>query len=265
MDGTHVPMTLPLAGGRFLPTAPGGRPVEWAATGRSGGVSRPPYDALNLAEYVGDDPACVRANHGRLAAALGLDGSALCLMGAVHGAQVAVVDRPGVVPGVDALVTSVPNLAIVALGADCVPLALAGTDGRTIAVAHCGWRGLVADVLGATVAVMRTNGAEVAAAILGPSVCGACYPVPGARAASVVEGTSVAVARAALVTTSDGQPGIDVRRGLLARLSELGVPTGAVTLAGGCTVEDPDLFSYRRDSVTGRQGIAIRTHGCTHG
>ena len=31
----------------------------------------------------------------------------------------------------------------------------------------------------------------------------------------------------------------------------------AIVLAGSCTVEDPRLFSYRRDGVTGRQGMAV--------
>jgi copper oxidase (laccase) domain-containing protein len=35
------------------------------------------------------------------------------------------------------------------------------------------------------------------------------------------------------------------------------VPAAAIRTVGGCTVEDPGLFSYRRDGVTGRQGILV--------
>jgi copper oxidase (laccase) domain-containing protein len=66
------------------------------------------------------------------------------------------------------------------------------------------------------------------------------------------------VAAAALVTCPDGQPGIDVREGVRARLRDLGVEARRIRTAGGCTVEDPDLFSFRRDGVTGRQGIGLR-------
>ena len=252
---------LPLAGGRIAPTAPGGRPVIWAATGRSGGVSRPPFDTLNLAGYVGDDPAAVDANRGRVATGLGLPPVSLAVMDSVHGADIAAVDRPGVYAGVDAMITIRPDLAVMALGADCVPMGLVGDDGITVGAVHCGWRGLAADVLGAAIAEMRARGVEVRAVILGPSVCGACYPVPATRVADLRGSVSAAVASASVVRTPDGQPGIDVAAGLLARLGELRVPMGAVTRAGGCTVEDRGLFSYRRDGRTGRQGLAICTLG----
>lgn len=233
-----------------------GRPARWAATGRSGGASVAPYESLNLADYVGDDHDAVRANRARLAAALGLRADRLVVMDAVHGADVATVEAPGVAPTADALVTRTPGLAIVALGADCVPIALIGDDGRTVAVAHCGWRGLVADVVGAVVARMEGLGSGVQRVVLGPAVCGFCYPVPVERADEVRAACPGDVAAAALVTCADGQPGIDVRSGVMARLGTLGVAAGNVEWAGGCTVEDPSLFSFRRDGVTGRQGIA---------
>lgn len=247
---------LPLAAGA-LPRVTGGRPVLWAATGRSGGVSRAPFDGLNLAGYVGDDPDDVAENRRLLAAHFGLPASRLALMDAVHGDEVAEVVDGGVVAGVDVLVTDRPDLVIVALGADCVPLALVGDDGCTIAVAHCGWRGLVVGAVGAAVGTVRERGADIALAVLGPSVCGACYPVPPARAEEVRTAVPRAVADAALVTCADGQPGIDVREGVAAQLVSLGVPVGAIERAGGCTVTDPGLFSYRRDGLTGRQGIAV--------
>ncbi len=227
----------------------------WAATGRAGGVSRPPYDSLNLADYVGDAHDDVATNRARLAGQVGARGDSYAVMAAVHGAEVAVVSRAGTVPGVDALLTQEPGLAIVALGADCVPLALVGDDGGTVAVAHCGWRGLVADVVGVVVSAMRDHGAAVGAVVLGPAVCGRCYPVPRDRADQVAGRCSPAVAAAALTTCLDGQPGIDVRHGVRARLAELGIDEAVIRTAGGCTVEDPNLFSYRRDGATGRQGV----------
>jgi YfiH family protein len=252
---------FPIAAGVVDPRSPGGRPASWAATGRSGGTSSAPYASLNLAGYVGDADAAVAENRRRLAVALGLPGARLAVMDSVHGADVAVVSSPGVVAGVDALLTQEPDLAIVALGADCVPVVLIGDDDRTVAVAHCGWRGLVADVLGAVVAAMADHGSGVARVILGPAVCGRCYPVPPERAWEVAAAWPGPVADAALVACADGQPGIDVRRGAAARLVGLGVAPDAITLAGGCTVEDPGLFSFRRDGVTGRQGVAACRHG----
>ena len=248
---------LTIASGTVFPSRPGGRPARWAATGRLGGVSQPPYDSLNLAWHVGDEPAHVAVNMDRLAASIGCAAGQWAVPDAVHGATVAVVDGPGRVEGVDAIVTDRPGLALVALAADCVPVVLVGDDDRTVAVVHCGWRGLVADVVGATVSVLRERGADVARAVLGPSVCGGCYPVPPERAAAVRASCPEPVWSAALLQCADGQPGIDVARGVRAQLDVLGVPPQVVEVVPGCTVEDPALFSHRRDGVTGRQGVVV--------
>ncbi|MCX6433616.1 MAG: polyphenol oxidase family protein, partial [Actinobacteria bacterium] len=182
----------------------------------------------------------------------------LALMDSVHGAEVATALGPGVFSGVDGLVTQERDLVIVARGADCVPIALVGDDGRTIAVAHCGWQGLTAGIIDAIVDAIARHDSGIAAAVLGPAVCGTCYPVPPDRVAAVATLCSASVAAAALVTCQDGQPGIDVRQGVAARLRERGVPPEAIRLVGGCTVEDRNLFSFRRDGRTGRQGIGIR-------
>ena len=60
--------------------------ARYAFTDRYGGLSRPPYDALNLGDHVGDDPAAVADNRRRLAEAVGLDAGRLVLMSQVHGA-----------------------------------------------------------------------------------------------------------------------------------------------------------------------------------
>ena len=54
-------------------------------TDRLGGVSSRPYDALNLGDHVGDDPAAVAENRRRLAAGLGLAPGRLAFMQQVHG------------------------------------------------------------------------------------------------------------------------------------------------------------------------------------
>ena len=63
--------------------------ARYALTDRYGGVSRPPYDALDLGDHVGDDPAAVSENRRLLALGLGLDPAALVFMQQVHGTEVA--------------------------------------------------------------------------------------------------------------------------------------------------------------------------------
>lgn len=248
-----MPLTA-VASGVVPPRGPAGSSAAWAATGRAGGVSRGPHATANLAGHVGDDPDHVATNRRRLAATVGAEH--LAVMDAEHGNSVAVVDEPGQVQGVDALVTDRPGLAIAALAADCATVILLGDDDRTVAVVHCGWRGLVNDVVGETAAVLRTRRVVVAAAVVGPAVCGVCYPVPDERADEVRRARSGAVTAAALVTCADGQQGIDVAAGIVQRIQEL-APAARIARSPRCTVEDAELFSFRRDGVTGRHGLVV--------
>jgi YfiH family protein len=225
-----------------LPGAVGG------FTMRAGGVSAAPYDSLNLALHVGDDPDDVLAN--RAAARLG--GAPTAYPEQVHGSRVAVAVGPcGLTEwpdgaGCDAVVTAVDGLPIGVLVADCMPVLLADAAAGVVGAAHAGRRGLAAGVLQATLDAMTGLGAapERIRAVIGPAICGRCYEVP----AELRDEVDAAVPGTACETAA-GTPGLDLPAGALRVLRDAGV---AVTSVGICTAEDPRFFSYRRDGVTGR-------------
>ena len=228
--------------------------ATWAATGRAGGTSVGAYESLNLAEYVGDDDLAVAENRRRTAGLVGLGSTDLAVMGAVHGADVALVSEGGPVVGVDAMVTTSRGIALLALAADCVPLVLADPVAGVIAAVHCGWRGLGAGVVAATVGLMRGVGASDLEAVIGPAICADCYPVPRERTDTLRGMLPSEVSDLACLERGD-QSFIDVRAGVTAQLENLGVRPRQLAI---CTHESADLFSYRRDTVTGRQGMIIR-------
>jgi YfiH family protein len=232
------------------PTAPSAVRPRRVVTDRRGGRSSAPYDSFNLGDHVGDDPAAVTANRERLAREIGVAPDRLVWMNQVHGTAVAVVDGPraDVVPGTDALVTTTPGLVLCVLVADCVPVLMADAEAGVVAAVHAGREGVRQGVVPAALAAMRDLGArpERISALLGPAVCGADYEVPAAMRAEVAR-----VAPAAAVRTRRGTPGLDLRAGLAELLRGAGV--GQVVHDPRCTVEDRQLFSHRRDGVTGRQ------------
>jgi len=225
--------------------------VHGIFTTRTGGVSMPPYAELNLGEYVGDDLRAVGDNRARVAAALGLAPERVVFMRQVHGAEVALVDaRPDQPPTADALVTTTPGLALAAVVADCVPVLLAEPYVGVVAAAHAGRRGVELGVVPATLQAMTRLGARPARvhARLGPGVGPCCYEVPAQMQAAVgalVPGTVGGSPR-----SRAGRPSLDLRAGIEGQLREAGVEH--IGLVGGCTADDPELFSYRRDRTTGR-------------
>ncbi|WP_372509221.1 peptidoglycan editing factor PgeF [Actinomadura madurae] len=202
---------------------------------------------MNLGGAVGDDPAAVSANRRRAAAALGADPERTVFMRQVHGADVAHATSPDLPGEADAVVTTVPGLALAVLVADCAPVLLADPVAGVVGAAHSGRPGTAAGVVPALVKAMRERGAEPArmTAAIGPAACGRCYEVPAAMRDEVA-----AAVPAAYATTARGTPGLDIRAGVAEQLAAAGV--GRVETDPRCTIEDPGLFSYRREGRTGR-------------
>ncbi|ASO19458.1 hypothetical protein FHR81_000866 [Actinoalloteichus hoggarensis] len=228
--------------------------VRRVITTRDGGVSSAPYDSFNLGDHVGDDPTSVEANRRRLAAELPGTPDGLVWMEQVHGRGTAIVDGPTAEPveATDALVTTRPGLALVALVADCVPVLLADPEAGVVSAVHAGRVGSRVGVVPAALRAMIEMGASVerVEALLGPSICGKCYEVPAAMRADVDAHLPGSASR-----TRQGRPGLDLRAGLRRQLTEAGI--ARLGMDPRCTVESPELFSHRRESTTGRFGAAI--------
>lgn len=234
------------------PASAHGATVELAFTGRSAGAGTAPYRGLNLGGHVGDDAVSVETNRTALAAQLGLPRQQLLFVNQVHGDQVAVVSAPwaGLAPNADAMVTRETGLALAVLVADCVPVLLHNARAGVVAAVHAGRPGMVAEVVLRTVERMRGLGASEVSAVVGPSVCGRCYEVPAPLADE-----AATVAPSSRTRSWTGTLAIDVAAGVVEQLVGADV---AVTWVPGCTREHDDLYSYRRDRVTGRfAGIVL--------
>ena len=222
--------------------------VQVAFSTRDGGVSEGPYDSLNLGILTDDDPEHVVENRRRLCAALGVDPERATMAFQVHGTRVTEAHPTGVVtPGTeyvqcDGLWTAEPGQGLMLVTADCLPIALARTDGTRLVVLHAGWRGLLAGIADAGVAA--AHGESVA--VIGPGIGPCCYEVGEEVAAPFRERFDDDVA-------PDGH--LDLPLAAERALEAAGVTR--VDRVGGCTACDPETyFSHRRDrGVTGRQGV----------
>ena len=225
-------------------------------TDRRGGVSESPFESLNVAAHVGDDPDAVAANRALVAARAGVPADRLVLLAGTSGGPVGSIDvtSPGEVSGLEALVTTTPDLAIGVTAADCVPVLLADEDAGVIGAAHAGRRGVQTHIVVDTVNRMTDMGAESnrLRVWIGPAICGRCYEVGEDVAAQ-----TLAVAPAAESTTSWGTTALDLPSAVRAQLAACGVEAAHVASDDRCTREDPTLYSYRRDGRTGRQASVI--------
>ncbi|MEV0760984.1 peptidoglycan editing factor PgeF [Nocardia sp. NPDC050435] len=223
--------------------------VRRVTTTRAGGFSAPPYDSFNLGDHVGDEPNAVRRNRERLAEGIGLTPDRLVWMEQIHGRTVEIVDGPRAeaVPATDALVTTVPNLALVTLSADCVPILLSDDEAGVIAAVHAGRIGARIGIVPKVLEAMVSVGARVEriGAFLGPAASGRQYEVPADMRADVEKHLPGSAS-----TTVRGTPSLDLRAGIRRQLTAAGI--GAVAEDPRCTIEDKTLFSHRRGAPTGR-------------
>ncbi|MET3807032.1 YfiH family protein [Nakamurella sp. UYEF19] len=233
---------------------------RWRFTTRAGfegaeGISRPPYEQFNLGLNVGDDPLAVQVNRSVLTREIGAEPQLLAFMSQVHGTNIAEINgpTPEPVPYTDGMVSATPGVGLAVLVADCVPVMAQDPERGVIGVAHAGRLGAAAGIVPALVDRMVSLGAHAPdlQVVLGPAICGRCYEVPAAMRDAVE-----AQLPGSACETAQGTAGLDLRIGLARQLRALGV--GAVEIDERCTREDPDLFSHRRSSPTGRFAGVIR-------
>lgn len=251
----------------LVPRWPAPPHVHAACTERAGGVSLPPYDTLNLGDHVGDAPAAVARNRALHAQALGVRP---VYLQQVHGVGVVEVtsDTPdGTVA--DACWTTRRGVACTIMVADCLPVLLADRDGRVVAAAHCGWRGLageaglgVLEALWASLWPQLAASADAAArhmlAWLGPCIGPDAFEVgPEVREAFMAADHGAGVC---FRVHGEGKYLADLPALARRRLQALGIDaiSGNDGSAAWCTVRQPSrFFSHRRDRVSGRLAAAV--------
>ena len=245
------------------------RGVHAFVTTRHGGHSSGGWSSFNLAQHAGDAAAAVSANRALLLQTLraetGIDVPAIQWVSQVHGTRVFHAGNAALpAPEADAVYAKGSQLAIGVLTADCLPVLFCSSDGREIAVAHAGWRGLLGGVLEATVASFHAQPWAISA-WLGPAI-GPCHFEVGDEVRTAFVAGSVPEHRAATeaafaVGARPGKWLADLYALARLRLRRCGLEQ----IAGQplCTVCNNERFySYRKQPLTGRFAtLVLQGHG----
>ncbi|AUI65425.1 MULTISPECIES: peptidoglycan editing factor PgeF [Glaesserella] len=228
--------------------------VHAFTTTREGGVSQAPFDSFNLGDHVSDDPKSVQANREILHEQGNLPHFPIYLT-QTHSTRVIRLPYAGDNLEADAVYTNQANQVCLVMTADCLPALFCSKDGREVAAAHAGWRGLCDGVLEATVAEFECDPADISV-WLGPAIGPTAFQV----GEDVIEQFAAVdpQAREAFVPDEliNGKFLGDLYQIARQRLNKLGI----TDISGGdyCTYCDAEqFFSYRRDNVTGRMATLI--------
>lgn len=161
--------------------------------------------------------------------------------------------------GVDALVTTLPGLGVMAKTADCQPILMAGLTSngtRVAAVVHSGWRGSLKNIIGHIVTGLHHKlGVDPGSLVVGvgPSLGPCCAEFKNAEEDFPEWALKYRIGKSHL---------FDFWAMTRDQFAAMGVPDEAIELCGICTVCQRDRwFSFRGDSAhkgdAGRFGSVI--------
>lgn len=240
-----------------------GNGVTAFSTTRQGGCSTGNYAAFNINGYCGDDEVHIAANKVALCGLLGIDCNRLVMPHQVHDCVVRRIDGPqqGVIEGVDAVMTDVPQLCIGVSTADCIPVLLYDSTHRAVSAVHAGWRGTVLRIVQKAVEAMHDAYGTVPAellAVIGPGISLDSFEVGD----EVYEQFHAAGFDMQPISRHDAKWHIDLPMCNRLQLMEAGIPANHIQMTNICTYQQYErYFSARRLGIqSGRiyTGILIK-------
>ena len=209
-------------------------------TTRFGGVSEGAYEGLNLGDHVGDLPANVAKNREILAAALGITSRNLKFMRQIHSNHVEILrDLEDELPPCDGVITALRGIALCVLVADCSPVLIADERRGVVAAVHAGRAGVTGKICTNALSLMKSEfGCEASdlRVFVGANIKARNYEVSELDLGEFNR------------YKKEGK--FDMEAALRDEFAQLGV--GRAEFDPRCTFETGELFSYRRDGVTGR-------------
>ncbi|MDY6864063.1 MAG: peptidoglycan editing factor PgeF [Thermodesulfobacteriota bacterium] len=233
---------------------------------RLGGLSRGPYSSLNVGLHVKDRNVSVIENRRRLCIGLGIESVSLTSCKQIHGSNVSIVnsknkgkgafEQEDAIDSCDGLITSLEDVPLLILIADCIPLSFFDPIYGVIGLVHGSWRGTLQGIAQKTVYKMKEEfGCHPEDIIvgIGPSIGPCCYEVKE----DVIEQFNKAFpgeADSFLIKNKKDAAFLDLWTANFLQLQETGIKKENIELSGICTSCNSDLFySYRaKRGETGR-------------
>ena len=209
-------------------------------TTRFGGVSDGAYEGLNLAGHVGDLPANVAKNREILAEQIGVTPYDLKFMRQIHSNRVEILrNLDDELPPCDGVITALRGIALCVLVADCSPVLIADERRGVVAAVHAGRAGVTGKICTNAVRLMKSEfgcKASDLRVFVGANIKARNYEVGGLDLREFNR------------YKKEGK--FDMEAALRDEFTALDV--GRAEFDPRCTFETQELFSYRRDGVTGR-------------
>lgn len=244
--------------------------VKHMFTTRIGGVSKPPFDTLNLGINTQDNFDNILENFQRVFSVLDTKLDNIVISNQIHGTNIRIVNEKDIgkglesnlnKTGVDGLVTNKTGITLVTFYADCVPLFFLDKCKKVVGLAHAGWRGTVnkigAIMIDLMIKTYNSRPEDILVGI-GPSIGPCCYEV-GEEVYKKFEEKFIN-SNSIMTPTGRGKWQLDLWKANMHTFEEKGVLRENIIVSKICTsCNDGILFSYRKSGgKTGRMAAIIQ-------
>ncbi len=241
---------------------------------RHGGLSKSPFESLNIGFNTADEEEIVLQNRKLLGDSVEIPVFRFTIADQTHSGNVTIVtadmkgrgsqERADSIPDSDGLVTNVHGICLLAMMADCVPILLYDPVQVVIGLVHAGWRGITRKVARNTIARMqREFGSKPGDIIvgIGPSIGPCCYEI-GEEVETAVKMTFDKTNKLLLKKVNRDKKHLDLWKANIDQLESIGILQENIESSGICTsCESETYFSFRKGmGITGRfaAGIMIK-------
>jgi YfiH family protein len=243
-------------------------------TTRKGGVSEGDFQALNIAFGVPDNPSHVLENRKIIAQHLEIPIENFVFQNQVHQNHVAMISvedkgagvfqKENAILNTDAMITAEPNICLMTLAADCLPMLFFDSVREVIGVCHAGWRGTVALIAQETIKAMQYHfdcRSEDILVGLAPCISAEKYPV-GDEVVEIVKEVFGTEKNFLKRYPSTHQYHFDLHYTNIYQLQEFGILEKNIEILPFCTYQNSDIFFSARyaqhhQKQTGRFGAGI--------
>lgn len=208
-------------------------------TTKFSGFSKGDYASLNFGYHVGDDILDVDRNYDKIKKVFKLNN--ILTLNQIHSGKIVSEDCFG--GSADGIYTDKPNIALGIMTADCFNVQLIGKN--IIANLHCGWKSIYEGIIENCLKMFDQNKVFVDYAVIGPGICEKCYEV----SEELVFKFCNIIPINDFYYNCGNKFHMNLRKIIHFKLVNY---VGNVIYLGCCTKCCNFLYSYRRNSNTGR-------------
>jgi len=243
-----------------------------AFTTRLGGVSKYPFDSLNLSYNVNDKENFVIENRKIILDVLGINYQKVVSAQQIHKDKIAIVKKEDKGKGAfkysngiaesDALITNIPGIPLLMFYADCVPIIILDPIKKVIGLIHSGRRGTELEItLKTLIKMKKTFGTKPSCclAAIFPSIGPCCYNFRNKDKINDYWLNKDKFSEELIYKQNKDEWSLDLKKANYLQLIKAGLQEENIFINKLCTSDNPEyFFSYRRDKGnTGRMAAII--------